>query len=156
MKKKAVIFAIIPLIFLTILPLVALRYIPPEIQNLISKQAGLNVGGLVNSIALTGLTMSTLIFLRASIEEKTPLGLSLSISWKIFWLLLILFTLSLGKIENLGYAVLSSQGGPALNVVALDLRLITALIIAIVALKITYAILEFKEANKRSVELKVD
>ncbi len=147
MRKKTVFFAIIPLIFLTILPLVALRYVSPEIQNLVNKQAGLSLGGLVNSIVLSGLTMSTLIFLRGAVKKETLLGLSLSIGWKIFWLIVTLFALSLGKIENLGYAVLTSQAGPALNSVALDLRLIAALIVAIVALKITYSIVEFKEAT---------
>jgi hypothetical protein len=50
-----------------------------------------------------------LLILRGSVEKVSRGGLALSIAYKVFWLMIVPFALGLGKIENLGLAVLGGD-----------------------------------------------
>jgi hypothetical protein len=149
-KIKSLIKAVIALILLTALPLVLPSLLPSEFFNAISMQGGIDIGDLLNRVAVLGVVLAILIVLKGSVEKDSQGGLATSISWKVFLLMTVIFILSIGKIENMGLAVLSSESSNTSNIVVLDLRLIVVLTTAIVALLTVRSVLEFNESHKSS------
>lgn len=145
MKKKSIAFAVLALIFLTVLPVALQMYIPREFFTAFSIMGGIDLAALLNKVAVIGVVLSIFIILRGAVEKYSETGLALSIAYKVFWLVIVLFALGLGKIENLGVAVLSGSGGGASNVVMFDLRLIALLATAVVALMIAHSVIEQRE-----------
>ena len=144
-NRGAVLFAVLTLIVFTVLPLTIPQLIPSEIFTAISMQ-GFDLIGLLNKIALLGLAMATLTLLKGIAEKSSTTYLALSIASKIFWLLITLFSLGVGRIETFGLAVLSSEAGGVSNTVIFDLRLIAFFATIVVLLKIAHSILEFQMA----------
>ena len=97
------------------------------------------------------MTVGTLV----SNKKSSKAGLILSIISKVFWFIIVLFILGLGKIENFGLAVLGGGSDSASNIVILDLRLIAFLAAIIVFLKIVNSILEFRERTLVSPIVKI-
>jgi len=145
-KRKSIIVAVIILIFCTALPLASPMLIPSEFFKAFSMKGGIDIMALLNKVAVIGLAMSVLVLLKGSVEKDSQTGLALSIVSKAFWLMIVLFALGIGKIENFGLAILGGGNG-ALNIVIFDLRLIALLATIIVALKIVYSILELQESK---------
>lgn len=149
---KSIAKAIVALVLLTILPLYLPSLLPSEFFKVIAIQGGIDIGDFLNRTAILGFSLAFLIVLRGSVEKWSQGGLTLSITWKIFLLMIVIFILSIGKVENMGLAVLSSGSSSASNTVVLDLRLIVVLAAIIVTLLIVRSILEFKEQAHKSPE----
>ena len=147
-KIKSIAVATLVLFLFTILPLASPMLIPSEIYNAIFMMGGVDVRDLLDRVVVLGLAMAILILLRGSIDLSSNMGLAISITWKIFWLLIVIFILSIGKIENLGLAILGGGGNGAINIVTFDLRLFVVLVTVIEALIIARSILVFKESKK--------
>jgi len=145
-KRKSIIIAVLILVFFTVLPLASPMFIPSEFFKAFSIMGGINLIALLNKVAVIGLAMSVLVLLKGSVKKASQASLALSIISKVFWLIIVLFALSLGKIENFGLAILGGGNG-AVNIVIFDLRLIALLAAVIVALKIVYSIFEFQESK---------
>lgn len=92
--------------------------------------------------------MSAFIILRGSVQKVSRSGLALSIAYKVFWFTIVLFTLGLGNIGNLGLAVIGGSDGTATNVVMVDFRLIAFLAAVTVALMVSHSVIEYREARR--------
>jgi len=150
-SRKSIVVAILILVFFTALPLASPRLIPSEFFKAFSMMGGIDIMALLNKVAVIGLAMSVLVLLKGSVEKASQAGLALSIISKLFWLVIVLFALGIGKIENFGLATLGGGNG-ALNVVIFDLRLIALLATIIVALKVIHSILKFKETKPETID----
>ncbi|MEM3403797.1 MAG: hypothetical protein QXJ17_04625 [Nitrososphaeria archaeon] len=142
---KSIIVAAIALILFTILPLASPKLVAPEFFKAASAIWGIDLVSLLNKVAVIGFIMAALILLNGMAEKSSKTGLILSITSKIFWFIVVLFILGLGKIENFGLAVLSGGSDNVSNIVTVDLRLIALLAAVIVSLKIANLILEFRD-----------
>jgi len=145
--RKSILLAIISVIFLIVVPLVILMFLPSELLNAFSRMGGIDLQGLLNNIALVGVITAILILLNSLFEKSTTIGLVLSIASNVLWLFITVFSLSLGNLETPGLATLSSQSESALNMVTFDLRLFVILATVIVILRIIYSFFEFQEAR---------
>jgi len=148
-RKKSVVFAVLTLLIFTVLPLYAQSMIPQEYLRAFSSQ-GFNLADLVNKVAFIGLVMSILILLKGFFEKTSDTFLALSIASTVFWLLIVFFALGMGKMENLGLTVISSETGDVSNTVIFDIRLFAYLATIIVGLKIIHSILKFREARLKT------
>jgi hypothetical protein len=146
-KRKTMAVAVLAMTFLTALPLALEMIIPSEFFRAFSTMGGIDLAALLNKVAVIGMTMSAFIILRGSVEKVSRGGLVLSIAYKVFWLMIVLFALGLGNIENLGLAVLGGSGGTATNVVMFDFRLIAFLATVIVALMTAHSAIEYREGG---------
>lgn len=146
-RRKSIAVAVLALVFLTALPLALEMNIPNEFFRAFSTMSGINLADLLNKVAVIGVTMSAFILLRGSVEKVSRGGLVLSITYKFFWLMIVLFSLGLGNIENLGLAVMGGSGGTATNVVMFDFRLIALLAALTIALMIAHSVIEYREAE---------
>jgi len=145
-NKRSIVFGVLTLVIFTVLPLYAQSMIPQEYLRGFSSQ-GFDLADLVNKVAFIGLVMSVLILLKGFFEKTSATFLALSIVSTVFWLLIVFFALGMGKMENLGLTVLSSEAGGVSNTVIFDLRLFAYLATIIVGLKIFHSILKFREAR---------
>jgi len=146
-KRRSAAVAFLVLVFITALPLALEMYIPGEFFQAFSSMAGIDLAALMNEVAVIGVMMSAFIILRGSVEKFSRDGLVLSIAYKVFWLMIVIFALGLGSIENLGLAVLGSSTATASNVVMVDFRLIAFLATVIVALMVAHSIIEYREGR---------
>jgi hypothetical protein len=137
--------AIVVIIFLTIFPLYSLPLLPPEFNNLITMQGGLDFKDLTNRTAILGLVFAILIVLRGSVEKTSIGGLVISSIWKTFFFVVVIFILSIGKVENMGLANVSTQSSSIQNMVVIDLRLFVVLVGGIVLLMIARSVSMYKE-----------
>jgi len=149
LNVKSIAKAVLILVFLTILPLFGQQFIPSEFFRAFSMQ-GFDIVGLLNKIALIGLTAAALVILRGHVQKATSSYLALSTAWKFFWLFIVIFALGLGHPETLGLAVLSSTSESAENSVTFDFRLFILLATAVVALMIVRSIIEYRETKPTS------
>jgi hypothetical protein len=146
-SRKSMLLAIFSVIFLIVVPLVTPMLLPSELLNAFSRMGGIDLNGLLNNIALVGVITTILILLNSLFDKSTTIGLVLSIASNVLWLFITVFSLSLGNLETLGLATLSSQSESALNMVTFDLRLFVVLATVIVILRIIHSIFEFQEAR---------
>jgi len=146
-KTRTIIFAIFALLLLTILPIILTIYVPQEFFRGISMMIGTDLSSLLSEIEVYGVFVTIFIILNGMYEKTTRIGLGVSIAYKLFSLLGLIYGLSLGKIENLGVAVLGSSGGGASNVVMLDLRIFVVLATVITALMIIHTVIEYRETT---------
>jgi len=153
-RKKSVAFAVLILVIFTILPLYGQSVIPQEYLIAFSSQ-GFNLVDLLSKIAFIGLVMSILILLKGFFEKTSAPYLALSIVSTVFWLLIVFFALGVGKMENLGLTVISSEAGGVLNTLILDLRLFACLAIVITGLKIVHSILKFRQAKSKVTQVQL-
>jgi hypothetical protein len=147
-KKESILVATLILVLFTALPLASRVLIPPTFLSALSEGGGTNLTDLLTEISAIGLAMSILVLLNGSFGKASVAGLALSVTWKVFWLTPVLFALGLGRIEDLGLAVLSFEVDGALNTVTFDLRLFAVLAVIIVAMKIVCSVLEFQELHE--------
>ncbi len=146
-NRKSILLAIFSVIFLIVVPLVTPMLLPSELLNAFSQMGGIDLNGLLNNIALVGIITTILILLNSLFDKSTTIGLVLSIASNVLWLLITVFSLSLGNLETPGLATLSSQSESALNMVTFDLRLFVVLATVIVILRIMLSIFEFQETR---------
>lgn len=144
-RARSIIFAVLALVLLTVLPIILSIYVPQEFFKAISMMTGMDFASLLSKVEVLGVVVSALIILKGSFEKTTRVGLGVSIAYKVFWLMVLVYMLSLGNIENLGVAVLGGSSGVASNVVMLDFRLIVVLATVIVALMIVHTVIEYRE-----------
>lgn len=147
-KVKHMIVAVMTIIFLTILPLTASKLIPEEFFKVVYTTTGINLMSILNKVSLIGFVLAILIISKSMFEKSSKMGLILSISSKVFWFIVVLFILGLGRVENFGLAMLNSENENVSNTVILDLQLIAFLTSIIVFLKIVNSVLEFKERSQ--------
>jgi len=147
---KAVLKAVLILVFLTILPVVGRQFIPSEFFKALSVQGGFDLMDLLSRIALVGVALSVLIVLRGHVKKSSPRHLALSAVWKVFWLFMVFFLLGLGHPETLGLAVLGGKAEEGENSVIFDFRLFAALATAIVVLMIVRSVIQFQETNPKA------
>lgn len=150
-KRKTMAIAVLAVAFLAALPLALEVIIPSEFSRASSTMGGIDLAAFLNKVAVIGVTMAAFIVLRGSIEKASRGGLALSIAYKAFWLMIVLFALGLGNIENLGLAVLGGGGGAATNVVTFDLRLIAFLATVILALMAAHSVIEYRSRTPQVV-----
>jgi len=146
-KRKTVAVALLALVFLVALPLALEMYLPGEFLRAFSTMGGIDLAALMNKVAVMGATMSAFIILRGSVEKFSRDWLALSIAYKVFWLMIVIFALGLGSIENLGQAVLGSNSDTATNIVTVDFRLFAFLAALIVALMVAHSVIEYREGR---------
>jgi hypothetical protein len=146
-RIKTMVVAALALIFLTALPLALETYVPSEFFRAFTVMGGVDLMALLNKVVIIGVAMAVLVILRGSTEKASRAGLGVSIAYKVFWFLVVLFILGLGNIENLGLAVLGGTSGGATNTVIFDFRLIAFLMAAIVALMIAHALIDYRESK---------
>ncbi len=151
-RKRSVVFAVLILVIFTILPLYAPSMMPQEYLRAFSSQ-GFDLVGLLSKVAFIGLVMSILVLLKGFFEKTSAIYLALSIVSTVFWLLIVFFALGVGKMENLGLTVISSEAGGVLNTLIFDIRLFAYLAIVITGLKIVHSILKFKEAKSKIAQV---
>ncbi len=144
-RRRSVVVAALVLVF-TVLPLAPLLLFPTEFLKAFSVMGGIDIMPLLYQVALIGVATAVLVLLKGAFEEASPIGLALSIISGVFWFIIILFALSLGKIENPGLVVLGGSGGP-MNVVILDLRLFVFFAAVNMVLKVAYSVLRFHESK---------
>src|SRR4030067_1794022 len=106
---KAVSQAIAVLLLLTILPIVGRQWIPEEFFRAFSAQGGFDINGLINSVAVIGVFLSVLTFLRGHAKKTSSTYLPLSAVWKVFWLIIVFFVLGAGLPETLGLLMLGGK-----------------------------------------------
>ena len=146
-KRKTVAVALLALVFLVALPLALEMYLPGEFFRAFSTMGGIDLAALMNKVAVIGVTMTAFIILRGSVEKLSRDWLVLSIAYKAFWLMIVIFALGLGSIENLGQAVLGGSSDAATNIVTVDFRLIALLAAVIVALMIAHSVIVYREGR---------
>jgi len=151
-RKRSIMYAVLILVIFTILPLYGQRVIPQEYLRAFSSQ-GFDLVDLVNKIAFIGLVMSILILLKGFFEKTSVTYLALSIVSTVFWLLIVFFALGVGKMENLGLTVISSEAGGVSNAIIFDLRLFAYLATVITGLKIVHSILKFRQAKSKVTQV---
>jgi hypothetical protein len=144
---KAVMKALLILVFLTALPVVGRQWIPTELLRFLQTQSGFDLMDILNRIAVVGVVLSALVILRGHVEKASSRFLALSVVWKVFWLSMVFFLIGFGHPETLGLSVLGGNGGGTVNTVIFDLRLFAGLATLIVALMIFRSILKFREAK---------
>jgi len=151
-RKRSIMFAVLILVIFTILPLYSQSVIPQEYLRAFLSQ-GFNLVDLVSKIAFIGLVMSILILLKGFFEKTSVTYLALSIVSTVFWLLIVFFALGVGKMENLGLTVISSEAGGVSNAIIFDLRLFAYLATVITGLKIVHSILKFRQAKSKVTQV---
>lgn len=147
LRARSIILAAIALILLTALPMALPMYVPQEFFRAFTMMAGIDLAALLIRIEILGVAMSAFILLNGTINKATMIGLGVSIAYKVFWMMVLLFVLGLGYIENLGVAVIGGNSGGASNIVMFDFRLIALLATVIVAMMIAHNIIEFRESK---------
>ena len=108
---KAAVKAVLILVFLTVLPIIGLQWIPAELLGFIQTLSGFNLTDLLNRIAVLGAILSALVLIRGNLEKSSSKYLHISTVWKIYWLVIVFFLLGIGHPETLGLAVLGGRGG---------------------------------------------
>ena len=147
---KAVAKAIVVLLLLTILPIVGRQWIPEEFFRAFSAQGGFDINGLINSVAVIGVFLSVLTFLRGHAEKTSSTYLALSAVWKVFWLIFVFFVLGAGHPETLGLLMLGGKSGTNENIVVFDFRLFAFLATVIVIVMIVRSVLQFQENTSKA------
>jgi hypothetical protein len=147
LRARSIILAAIALILLTALPMALPMYVPQEFFRAFTMMAGIDLAALLIRIEILGVAVSAFILLNGSINKATMIGLGVSIANKVFWMMVLLFVLGLGYIENLGVAIIGGTSGGASNIVMFDFRLIALLATVIVAMMIAHNIIEFRESK---------
>jgi len=132
---KSIIFTVLTFIILVVFPLAVQKVIPLQfLEFLITPE--FNLPDLLNKIALMGFAMTMITLLKGFTDKVSVANLALSIILNLFWLLFTFFTLSLGRIENLGLTSISFETIGILNTVIFDLRLFIYLTTLLMVLKI--------------------
>ena len=147
---KAVAKAIVVLLLLTILPIVGRQWIPEEFFRAFSAQGGFDINGLINSVAVIGVFLSVLTFLRGHAEKTSSPYLALSAVLKVFWLIFVFFVLGAGHPETLGLLMLGGKAGTNENIVVFDFRLFAFLASSIVIVMIVRSVLQFQENTSKA------
>jgi hypothetical protein len=147
---KAIAKAIVILVVFTVLPIYGQKLIPAEFQKAFTIQIGIDVVGLLNTVAVGGVAMAVLVLLRGHLQKVSAAYLVVSSVWKVFWLFVLFFILGAGHPETLGLLQLGGAGGPATNTVVFDFRFFALLATVVVALMIVRSVLQFQEANKKT------
>jgi len=149
---KSIIFTVLTFIILVVFPLAVQKVIPLQfLEFLITPE--FNLPDLLNKIALMGFAMTMITLLKGFTDKVSVANLALSIILNLFWLLFTFFTLSLGRIENLGLTSISFETIGILNTVIFDLRLFIYLTTLLMVLKMAHSILKFKEDSLKSKNL---
>jgi hypothetical protein len=150
-NMRAIVTAIVIVVVLTVLPIYGQRWIPAELLKVFTIQMGIDVTSILNSVAVGGAVLASLILLKGHLHKTSAAFLVVASVWKIFWLGVLFFLLGAGHPETLGLLQLGAKGGPATNNVAFDFRFFALLATAVVALMIVRSVLQFQEANKPSI-----
>lgn len=149
---KAIAKTIAATIFLVALPIIGQRWIPEMAIRFLMLQSGLDLIGILNRIAVIGVILSVLVLVTGHVQKDSKEHLIISFGWKAFWLLIVIFLLSLGYPETLGLARLGGEKGGAGNVIVFDFRLFTFLATVIIILMTANSILQFKEKSVLKTE----
>ena len=136
---------IIVLIFLTILPILGQRYLPSELQRLLTSQSGMNIIGIINNIAVIGVVLAVFMLVRGHLAKSSRAYLAVASAWKIFLLFIVLFILGAGHPETFGLMEIGGKADAAENVVTFDFRLFAVLATIAVVLMIIRSILQFQD-----------
>jgi hypothetical protein len=150
LRKRTIIVSAAILVLLTVIPILGQGRLPEELYNYLSKTSGIDLRAVLNEIAVTGLVIAFTIILGDVFEKNTTHGLVASTATRIIWFIVIAFTLSLGDLQHLGLATIGSGNGASFNMVVIDLRLFVFLVAVIIAMKIGYSVLEYRE-NKAKI-----
>lgn len=147
---KAVVKAVIILVFLTVLPLVGRSFIPQELIKASTLQGGFDLLDFLNRIAVIGIVFAMLVLVKGHIAKTSLAGLALSVISKVFWLVIVFFFLGLGHPETFGLFVIGGKSEQAENTVVFDFRLFAVLSIVVVALMIARSVLQFQESRREA------
>ena len=150
LRKRTIIVSATILVLLTVLPVLGQGRLPEEVYTYLSKTSGIDLRAVLNSIAVIGFVTASTIILGDLFEKNTVIGLVASTTTRIIWFIVIAFTLSLGDFQHLGLATIGSGSGASFNMVVIDLRLFVFLVAVIIAMKIGYSFLEYRE-NKAKI-----
>lgn len=147
---RAIATVIVIVVVFTVLPIYGQRWIPAELQKVFTIQMGIDVTRILNTVAVGGAVLASLILLRGHLQKISAAYLVVSSVWKVFWLFVLFFILGAGHPETLGLLQLGGAGGPATNNVVFDFRFFALLATVVVVLMIVRSVLQFQEANKKT------
>jgi hypothetical protein len=154
-KRRSMVVAALILIFFTVLPLASPMLIPQELFTALYVEARIDLASILFRVAVIGLAMAVLVLLRGIVEKNSQAGLALSIINKVFWFIIVLFAVGVGKIENVGLTVLGGGNNSNTNIVVFDLRLIVFLVAIIMTLMVVRSIFEYQEAKPKPETLNI-
>ncbi len=145
MRSKARGFAIsaVYLILFVLLPNLALRYVSPDLLEIISATLALKLRDLILTLSLIGLIFFGLKLAR-TLREKDPYVFLISgIMFPALWYYLSIYGLSAGRPSNFGRIYASTPSGePKVNLL-IDLRVILLLLGIATIIEIASNFMEF-------------
>lgn len=144
---KALLNAALTFIAFTVIPLIVPRLLPRELLVLLS-QSSIDIIGLFNEIAIIGVILTIISFLKGLFDEASPVNLVVSVASNVAWLILIFVFLGFGSIERLGLVEVTSRGPQATNTAIVDIRFFVYLALVGTALKVAQSVFKFREARK--------
>jgi len=145
-KTGAVISAVITLAIFVVLPLYLPDLLPPDMMLMVSNM-GFDLEGLLSQIATIGVVMALITLLKGFVERTSVAYLILSAGSSIVTLMIIIQSVGLGDMQNMGVTTISLEVEGGVNTAVIDMRLFVQLAIALVALQILQSILEFRDAR---------
>ena len=145
-KTGAVISAVITLAIFVVLPLYLPDLLPPDMMLMVSNM-GFDLEGLLGQIATIGVIMALITLLKGFVERTSVAYLILSAGSSIVTLMIIIQSVGLGDMQNMGVTTISLEVEGGVNTAVIDMRLFVQLAIALVALQILQSILEFRDAR---------
>jgi hypothetical protein len=145
-KTGAVISAVITLGIFTVFPLYLPDLLPPEMMLMVSNM-GFDLEGLLGQIATIGVIMAMITLLKGFVERNSVAYFTLSAGSSIVTLIIIMESVGLGDMQNLGVTTISLEVEGGVNTAVIDMRLFVQLAIVLVALQIVQSILDFRDAR---------
>ena len=146
-RVKAVLIAALTFIVFTVIPLIIPSFLPGELLAMISTSS-IDIISLINEIAIVGVALTVIAFVKALFDEASPINLIASVVSNLMWLLLAFLFLGFGSIERLGVVEVTSRGPQSTNTAIVDIRLFVYLALVGTALKVAQSVLKFRQARK--------
>jgi hypothetical protein len=135
---NAILSALVTIIVFIVIPVYAPSLLPPQYADLLIK-SGFNFSEFAKELAVIGFAIAVLTLVKGFVRTSNPLYLLASIASSGIMLAFTLFTLSLGRMEdinNLGITTVTMNIKGGTNTLVLDFRFFVQLAILTVGLKI--------------------
>ena len=138
--------ALLTFLILVVLPLAAIRLIPPQTLDQLAA-TGLNIKSLATQTVLLGLVVSAVSLAKAITASTSIAYLILDVSSNLVSLAFALLIVGVGTIGSFGNSSFKLTQGKVTTEILLDLRVFIWLTIGVVALNVLQALVKFREAR---------
>lgn len=146
---KAAIWSSLYIVFMVVLPRIALGFIPKEIMAEMSRGFGLDLGGPVSTITLVGIILAALSIAKNMAEEQSPVKPIVSSTGTLIILYTTLYFLGFGDPSTFGLTKkIIDFGEGNMGSLLLDVRFIVSLASVTATLKITHTFMKFYYSRK--------